>query len=583
MQASQRSQIFIPSPQPRRVPAVGWLGVLICATFLGQSAAILGQKSAPTSVQAGEIDTSVALTPKPPAALDPTGPAISFETNETLFDVMAGLNACGYDDGLASSDPLRQKVRDQMNQALAQSEEARAARDKLCIYVRSHTLADPRRNVSQYISLALYLKPAPDLEPSVADDQLPPDAEPVVNYVPVLKAFAEAANLHLIWALDRADYDAEVNKIHDPVTSMIEDTDIFLKQPPSQYNHRRFLVFLEPLIAPANSNARVYGGDYIVVESPVNGVVPLKAIKHTYLHYELEPMVYARSKAIDKFLPLLKRVQSAPLPFSVKNDILTLVLESMIRAIEAHTIATGIPDYTPPTHIDRSQMAEINSKIVAHDRKVEVVRQRLVKLDIEQGYILTQYFYDQFTDYAANSRTLPDAVGEMVYSINLIDEMSRNQRLVFSDHETEDDVERPTRAPDLLDQAEQSFAAGDMAKAVQLANQALAQPALDAGRAQFILGRAELFSGKPSAAVKAFQQTVQLSHDPRAVSWAHIYLGRIDDVQEDRDDAIAEYQAALQSRDNRPDTKQAAEAGLKAPYHLAGSNRNPNASNRTEQ
>lgn len=522
-------------------------------------------------------------TSTPPAALDPTGPAISLETNEALFDVMAGLNACGYDEGLAGSDPLRQKVRDQMNQALAQSERARAARDKLCTYIRSHTLGDARRNLAQYVSLALYLNPPPDLEPSVAADQLPPDAEPIVNYVPVLKAFAEEVNLHLIWALNRAGYDAEVSQAHDAVTNMIEDTDIFLKQPPSQYNHRRFLVFLEPLIAPGNSNARVYGGDYIVVESPVRGVVPMKAIKHTYLHYELEPMLYARSKAIDKFLPLLARVQDAPLPFSVRNDIVALVLESMIRAIEAHTMDTGVPDYTPPKNIDRSQLVTINSKVVAHDRKVAAVRQQLVNQDMEQGYILTQYFYDQFTDYASNSRTLPDAVGEMVYSINVISEMSRDQRLVFDDHAEEEAVERPAQAPEILDQAEQSFAAGDMTKAAQLANQALATHTNHPGRAQFILARAELFSGKPGAAVKAFQQTVQLSHDPRAISWAHIYLGRIDDVEEDRDDAITEYQAALQSRDSRPDTKAAAEQGLKQPYSLpgshAGANSNADAAN----
>jgi hypothetical protein len=327
----------------------------------------------------------------------------------------------------------------------------------------------------------------------------------------------------------------------------------------------------------------VYGGEYIVVESPVNGVVPMKPIKHTYLHYELEPLVYARSKAIDKFLPLLSRVQDAPIPFAVKNDILTLVLESMIRAIEAHTLNTGIPDYTPPAQMDRSQFAEVNSKIVEHDRKVAAVRQRLVTQDMEQGYILTQYFYDQFTDYASNSRTLPDAVGEMVYSINLINEMGRSQRQVFVDHTRAGDVERPVQAPDILDQAEQNFAAGDMAKAAQLANQALAQHTQHLGRAQFILGRAELYSGKPGAAVKAFQQTIQLSHDPRAVAWAHIYLGRIDDVEEDRPAAVTEYQAALQSRDSRPDTKQAADAGLKAPYQLPGSHRNPNPTNSTEQ
>jgi hypothetical protein len=52
------------------------------------------------------------------------------------------------------------------------------------------------------------------------------------------------------------------------------------------------------------------------------------------------------------------------------------------------------------------------------------------------------------------------------------------------------------------------------------------------------------------------------------LAWSHIYLGRILDVEEQRDQAVAEYQAALTVRDGQPDTKQAAEAGLKQPFAL---------------
>ena len=53
-----------------------------------------------------------------PTAIDPSGPATSIASSETMFDVMAALNACGYDQGLAESDPLRQKVRDDIDQSL---------------------------------------------------------------------------------------------------------------------------------------------------------------------------------------------------------------------------------------------------------------------------------------------------------------------------------------------------------------------------------------------------------------------------------------------------------------------------------
>ncbi|HUV96645.1 MAG TPA: hypothetical protein VMV98_04165, partial [Acidobacteriaceae bacterium] len=70
-----------------------------------------------------------------PAAIDPTGPAISLEISEAMFDVMAALNTCGYNEGLSMSDPLRQKVRDDIDQALQQSAAARDSRDRLCSFV----------------------------------------------------------------------------------------------------------------------------------------------------------------------------------------------------------------------------------------------------------------------------------------------------------------------------------------------------------------------------------------------------------------------------------------------------------------
>src|ERR1700744_5734993 len=69
--------------------------------------------------------------PKPPALVDPAGPAISLQTSEALFDIAVGLNACGYDNGLANSDPIRQHIRDEVNQATEQSADARTARDQL--------------------------------------------------------------------------------------------------------------------------------------------------------------------------------------------------------------------------------------------------------------------------------------------------------------------------------------------------------------------------------------------------------------------------------------------------------------------
>ena len=91
------------------------------------------------------------------------GPALSrvegvtLETSETLFSVMAALNACGYDQELNSSYPMRARIRAEMARAAEASPESAGARDQLCQFHRDHRQADPGRDVAQYVSLALTL------------------------------------------------------------------------------------------------------------------------------------------------------------------------------------------------------------------------------------------------------------------------------------------------------------------------------------------------------------------------------------------------------------------------------------------
>jgi hypothetical protein len=50
------------------------------------------------------------------------------------------------------------------------------------------------------------------------------------------------------------------------------------------------------------------------------------------------------------------------------------------------------------------------------------------------------------------------------------------------------------------------------------------------------------------------------------VAWSHIYLGRIFDLQENREAALTHYKAALAAGTSLPAAKAAAERGLQQPY-----------------
>lgn len=537
-----------------------------CALTLLAPGCLAQQKAASQKIQSPNANQ-----PRPtarPALIDPAGPAVSLETSEAMFDIGVALNACGYDDGLAQSDPIRAHVRGQVDQATQHSAEARDARDQLCAFVDQHQLADAGRSLAQYVSLALFLSQPPALAPSTDQADMPPDSTQVIGILPILRKFAQAAQLHLIWIANHAAYEQEVNELHTPLTDMIVNTNTYLKMPASTYNGSRFLVVLAPMLSPGETNARVYGSDYVVVVSPVNGTIQMKDVRHTYLHYEIEPVLYARTTAMDRLLPILKTVRDAPLDWRYRGDIVSLVVECMIRAIEARTMDTGVPEYKIPANSSRADLPRYTHLRNVSLQQMAAVRQKLVDKDMSQGFVLTQYFYDQMISFERNPISLKEAIGPMVYGMDVDQQVNRAKNIQFAEQGSEDVVAVAPARPGMLDQAEMNVMKGDAAAAGQLAQKALKEHTGDASRAYFILARVSLMKGDMDTAETDFGQTIRLSKDPRMLAWSHIYLGRIDDVKDNRDQATAEYQTALKVRDGQPDTKRAAEEGLKKPFAL---------------
>ena len=107
---------------------------------------------------------------------------------------------------------------------------------------------------------------------------------------------------------------------------------------------------------------------------------------------------------------------------------------------------------------------------------------------------------------------------------------------------------------------------GDVNGASTLAHQELDRHTGDTARADFLLARCAVMQRNVDEARHYFEETIRLGKDPRLLAWSHIYLGRMDDLEHSRDEAVAQYQQALLNRDGQLDTKQAAENGLKQPY-----------------
>jgi tetratricopeptide (TPR) repeat protein len=476
---------------------------------------------------------------------------ITLDSSETIFSVLAALNACGYDQDLTISDATRSNVRAEVQRNLRDSEDAEAARTALCEFVQNHVASkDANRNISQYISLALYMDGPPHFVPRLKEEDLPPDAGVIAPFGTLLEQFYAKAGLHSIWERHRRDYAAAMARYHEPLHKMVFDTEIYLKQPSSQFLGRRFTIYLDFMGSPNETDARNYGADYYVVVFPApstptgetaQSALKMEQIRHTFLHYEFDPLAEKHFSAMKRLEPLLQSVKRAPLEETFKTDISLLVTECLVRAIEIRTSGDK--------------------------QTAEAMRAQAVDDAVKQGYILTRYFYDAMVAFEKDPVGIRGAYGDFLENVDLKKEEKAAAEVQFASAASPELVRlsRPEERR-MLVTAEKRLAAGDPKGAQELAQLALDKKIGDPGRALFILAEVAVANKNRDGAQDSFQKAIAASQDPTVLGWSHVYLGRIFDMKEDREAALTEYRTALSVGEKLPEVKAAAQHGLEQAY-----------------
>ena len=473
---------------------------------------------------------------------------VRLDNSETLFTVLAAINNCGYDAELASSDPLREAIRGEIAHNLVLSDEAKTAAEAFCSFYRDHSQPDAVKTLSDYVSLALYMNPPPALSLKVKEADLPPDASTLQGAVPLLQNFYKQDGLNEIWKRHQAGYAELEGRYRDALAKMISETELYLRLPTGGYLGRAFTIYVEPMGVPSEINARNYGTEYFVVITPGTSTgLKMDLIRHTYLHYLLDPMVGKYAVNLNVLEPVLDAVKLAPMDENFKSDPVLLVTECVIRSIEARDPVTG---KTTPEH-----------------------QERVVESSMEQGFVLTQYFYDRLLNFEKDDIGFRNDLPSMLAQIDVRKEQKRASQLQFVSAAPPEllQLSRP-REPKMLETAQEKLSAGDSDTAEKLAKQALAEKSEDPGRALFILAQIDASRKNINGARDYFEQALKATNEPKVVAWSHIYLGRIFDLQDDEDNgpdrqqAITHYKAAIGASDDLPEAKAAAQQGLKQPY-----------------
>ena len=501
----------------------------IAAVSVIMSGALWAQAQQPAP--GTQSPTAVAQAPSSRAVLD---------TSEALFAIMAAVNNCGYNDEVAASAPVRAEIRGEVDAVLANNPKAAMAQREVCAFYRDHQQGDTAHTISGYISLGLLMNDPPQFTTKVQEADLPPDASFVLGIISPLQRMYTEGNLHAIWQKHKRDYDALIERYHDPMHDMVAGVDRYLRLQLSGYLGRSYMIYLEPLIGPSLANSRNYGVDYYFVVSPSGANLKMPEIRHTYLHFILDPLAYRRGRDMERIRPLLTSLQSAPISDSYKQDPTLLVTESLIRAIEARTMP-----------VDKGS-----------DKREEAVQQAE-----SEGLVLTQYFYDRLVTFEKSDQGFDTAYADWLHYLDVDHERNRVKKITFSGHAAPEVMQASIlKKESLLTEGEQDLIKGDLDAAEKVANKVLEGKEEDAARAYFLLARVTTMRGDMEGAKSYFYLALDRGTDPRTRAWAHIYLGRIFDLQDKREEALKQYNQALADNDTKPDTLAAAQRGMKSPY-----------------
>ncbi|MDE3170577.1 MAG: tetratricopeptide repeat protein, partial [Acidobacteriota bacterium] len=404
-------------------------------------------------------------------------------------------------------------------------------------------------------SLALAMGPPPEFKFLGDPQSLPPDALGIQGFQPLLAQFYQGAQLNVRWQEVAPEYQPAMARYRQALSQIVTVSDAYLREIVKS-SGSTFTLYVEPFVG-SRINFRNYGAAYAVVVGAQNDA-SMDAVRHAYLHFMVDPLVLRNQAAILKKAALLQIAARAPeLPVEYQNDFVSFFDECLVRAVELRV--RNLP------------ANQIETQLAADDAS---------------GYILVRPIVARLKVFEKAEPAMSYYSPDLLAGIDVAAEQARLQNVKFAAGPTplaeELSFSQTTRASDLdrlLAEGDRYIAQQDAADAANLFQQVVAKYPNNP-RGLYGLAIASVLSGKASRARELFEKVVALSEsgessdghaaagrtDPEVLAWSHVYLGRIHDLEDDRESAITEYRAALAVDGAPANARIAAENGVEAPY-----------------
>jgi Tetratricopeptide repeat len=485
--------------------------------------------------------------PKAQQAAEADSTGISVQASPQVFATMCALGAAGFqvDDSLLAQMPARRALRADLLKMQG------PATDALRQFYQDHALADPGDTLSRYITFAIVAGPPPDFRLPENEELVPPDVVALDGFQEVLSNFYREARLGSRWTWVEPEYEPALESYRAALRRIVTASDAYLREIVKPNGGRTFTVYVEPLVG-ARTNFRNYGDQYSVVVGS-GPEIPADAIQHAYLHFVLDPLVLRNRPLEYKKRALLTLAASAPrLPVEYDNDFISLIDECLIKAVELRLRHLTGPELEAALHGDD-----------------------------ESGFILVRPLVAQLQLFEKSGPAMSYYFGDLISGIDVDAEQKRLKGFVFPPVESgpgpqEHENSEAVLASELdrwLVEGNRELEQKDASAATATFERILAKYPNDM-RAMYGLAIASVISGHGDRAKNLFEQITSASAsdaasasvDPEILAWSHVYLGRIHDLEDERDLAVSEYRAALAVDDGPADARAAAQSGVETAY-----------------
>jgi hypothetical protein len=488
-----------------------------------------------------------------PSAPNQARQTVSVDSRPQLFAVMCALDAAGYGSGAsdASDSPGRVQLRKRL-QAL-QGPAVAALRK----YYAEHALGDSGATFSRFVSFALVTGPPPDFQFELRRDDLPPEALTLDGFNPILANFYNEAKIDELWKYYQRDYQAGVESLRAPISTLVFTATNYLREILRSGSPRTFSVYVEPL-AGGKTIFRTFGDQYALVVRPSTDP-PMDDIRHAFLHFLLDPIAIRYRVQASKASPLLEYAAHAPqLPADLHDDFSAFFDECLVRAVELRLRRLSPGDLS--SAIDQAEGA---------------------------GYVLVRPIYAGLSGFEKSEPAMGYYLPDLIKAIDVEAEQRRLRGVKFADAAPAGEAPpvdarvaaKPAASTTPLDddlaEGQRQISARNGAAAAASFERVLASHPEDE-RATYGLAVASALQGKPEEARELFNKVIAAAQNPLAgsgahsdpsnLSWSHIYLGRMYDVEGKRDLAVLEYRAALAVAGAPDSARTAAQHGIDAGY-----------------